>query len=158
MLHDLESCYWILLWFFLLHIPLHALADYEPTNQHGVSMDIFPEERVVVPAPRLMAIDNNDFISETMSKIHPSMRPASPGVQKVAQAIIFGHEAIQKNDSISTSIGEAFYSAFSARLDEIINSVPNHEVEFITNFEEKKEKALAAVQAAVVASANTGAA
>ena len=103
MLHDLESCYWILLWFFLLHVPLHALADYEPTNQHGVSMDIFPEERVVVPAPRLMAIDNNDFISETMSKIHPSMRPASPGVQKVAQAIIFVLEPFRNSFHVAQS-------------------------------------------------------
>ena len=121
-------------------------------------MDFFPEERVVVPAPCLMTINNNDFISETMSKIHPSMRPASPGVQKVAQAIIFGHEAIQKKDPISTSMGEAFYEAFIGRLDEIINSVPNHEVEFITDFEEKKEKAVAVAQAAAAASANTGAA
>ena len=149
MLHDIESCYWILLWFILLHVPVHVYKDYDPAVQYQHSMDIFPEERVTISGPRIHAIKNNDFISNVMTSLHPSMTPASSGIQAIAQAIIFGHQAMQKADPIPTAIPQAdfFYDGFSENVEEMIAAINNYEVEYISHFRKRRQMYMLEAQA-----------
>lgn len=120
-LHDVKSCYWILLWFFFHNIPKDS--GYRNTNQNCYVYLIFPQERVELSKERDEAIDSSTQILRLFGTMHPTFRKASKLVTDLAQCITLVQKDFKKElakGNVNPPMNDDIYEIFINFLNEIV--------------------------------------
>lgn len=109
--HDIESCFWILLWFFLHHVPDDkGVYDTHVQEQHALAIFPVGQGPLRLSSEREHILKNSSIILLLIESAPAKFRGADDYMQPLAENICLEHEFIQKAlPGIQKQAGRDFY-------------------------------------------------